>query len=67
MFQALSITTDQDGTPKANWLITVMGDLTEKGGVIGYAKPDGLYISIGPFVDLSYRPYALQRLGNPGR
>jgi hypothetical protein len=63
MFQGLAIDKTIHGTPKAGALLTVIGDPTkDKLGALGYSSLLGDYVFMNSLSDVSYRPYALERL-----
>ena len=63
MFRGLAIDKTIHGTPKAGALLTVMGDPTgDKLGALGYSSLLGDYVFMNSLSDVSYRPYALERL-----
>jgi hypothetical protein len=69
MLQAVTITIKSEGT-EVHGKITVFGNRTKGqalAGAIIFSKLNGLSTLIGSFVEVDYRPYALQRLGNSGR
>jgi hypothetical protein len=77
MLEATLVVKNPDGTEKKDGLITVMGNMNFQKlpdpnkplpqGLVYFTTPDGASILMGPFADIAYSPYALQRLGNPGR